>query len=297
MCVVAVKYFKGSGWIGVKNRDRNYQPTVQIVQSNRTGVQRLYLDDLKTRYTEGVNEFGLSILSASLSIKSDEKEADKVDGDDRDASYMSPDGKDIRDALLTKSPMQAIRLLVERELAGCTFVFNEKDCYLLEGGFTIKKEDAKDKEVPRDYIYKILKITDYAVRTNHGVVLPQLGYKVDAADPYFARARKSSEVRRKIALNGVKNCTDPLEMMNAISETPNKDAFMNPIRLGDTNKGDMVTTGQLMLVPVERTMHYRPMYSEVQFKYSKLNGPDAKTFFEIISSKKLLGFKEHFKTL
>ena len=297
MCVVAVKYFKGSGWIGVKNRDRNYQPTVQIVQSNRTGVQRLYLDDLKTRYTEGVNEFGLSILSASLSIKSDEKEADKVDGDDRDASYMSPDGKDIRDALLTKSPMQAIRLLVERELAGCTFVFNEKDCYLLEGGFTIKKEDAKDQEVPRDYIYKILKITDYAVRTNHGVVLPQLGYNVDAADPYFARARKSSEVRRKIALNGVKNCTDPLEMMNAISETPNKDVFMNPIRLGYTNKGYMVTTGQLMLVPVERTMHYRPMYSEVQFKYSKLNGPDAKTFFEIVSSKKLLGFKEHFKAI
>ena len=86
-------------------------------------------------------------------------------------------------------------------------------------------------------------------------------------------------------------------MMNAISETPNKDVFMNPIRLGDTNKGDMVTTGQLMLVPVERTMHYRPIYSEVQFKYSKLNGPDSKTFFEIISSKKLLGFKEHFKTL
>jgi len=297
MCVVAVKYFKDVGWIGVKNRDRNYQPTVQIVQSNRTGVQRLYLDDLKTRYTEGVNEFGLSILSASLSIKSDEKEADKVDGNERDASYMSPDGKDIRDALLSKSPMQAIDLLVSRELAGCTFVFNEKDCYLLEGGFTIKKKDAKDQEVPRDYIYKILKITGYAVRTNHGVVLPQLGYKVDASDPYFARARKSSEVRRKIAINGVKNCTDPLEMMNAISETPNKDAFMNPIRLGDTNKGDMVTTGQLMLVPVERTMHYRPMYSEVQFKYSKLNGPDAKTFFEIISSKKLLGFKEHFKTL
>jgi len=297
MCVVAVKYFKDVGWIGVKNRDRNYQPTVQIVQSNRTGVQRLYLDDLKTRYTEGVNEFGLSILSASLSIKSDEKEADKVDGNERDASYMSPDGKDIRDALLSKSPMQAIDLLVSRELAGCTFVFNEKDCYLLEGGFTIKKKDAKDQEVPRDYIYKILKITGYAVRTNHGVVLPQLGYKVDAADPYFARARKSSEVRRKIALNGVKNCTDPLEMMNAISETPNKDVFMNPIRLGDTNKGDMVTTGQLMLVPAERTMHYRPIYSEVQFKYSKLNGPDSKTFFEIISSKKLLGFKEHFKTL
>lgn len=83
-------------------------------------------------------------------------------------------------------------------------------------------------------------------------------------------------------------------MMNAISETPNKDPFMNPIRTGDTNKGDMVTTAQVMLVPKEKTMHYRPLYSEVQFKYNKLNGPTAKTFFEIISSKKLLGFKEHF---
>ena len=91
--------------------------------------------------------------------------------------------------------------------------------------------------------------------------------------------------------------TPYLTMMNAISETPNKDPFMNPIRLGDTDKGDMVTTGQLMLTPIERSMHYRPIYSEVEFKYSKLNGPDAKTFFEIVSSRKLLGFKEYVKSV
>ena len=160
MCGVAVKYFEGIGFVGAKNRDRNYLPTIQIVQSNRTGVQRLYIDDLKSRYTEGLNEFGVCILSASLSVKTDEKESDKVDSTTRkrnDPGFMSPDGKTIRDALLLKKPMDAINFLVEKELAGCTIVFNAEECYLLEGGFTIKKA-AATKETPREYIHKIIKV-------------------------------------------------------------------------------------------------------------------------------------------
>ena len=191
MCVVAAKYFKGVGWIGAKNRDRNYLPIVNIVQSNRTGVQRLYLDDEKTRYTEGLNEYGVSILSASLSIKSDEKEADKAIDNRKAANYMSPDGKDIRDALLNKTIKGALDTLIERELSGCTFIFDQKECFLLEGGFTVRKNDV-DEDTPRDYIYKVEKVKDYAVRTNHGILLPQLGYKKDTDDEHFKKARSSS---------------------------------------------------------------------------------------------------------
>jgi hypothetical protein len=67
---------------------------------------------------------------------------------------------------------------------------------------------------------------------------------------------------------------------------------MNPIRTGDIKKSEMVTTGQLLLVAKERTLHYRPIYSAVSFDYKKLNSEEAKTFFEIISSRKLLSFKE-----
>lgn len=293
MCVVAVKYFDGVGWVGAKNRDRNYEPTVRIVQSNRTGVQRLYIDDLTTRYTEGLNEYGLCILSASLSVKSDEKEAEKkaLPSGKREDGYMSPDGKDIRDALLLKTPKDAIKLLVERELAGSTIVFNDKECYLLEGGYTVKKQD-EDDDNPRDYIHKIVKVNDYIVRTNHGVLLPELGYSSNSEDPYYKKARQSSEERLKISRKSVEECTDPEELLNAISITPNKDPFMNPIRTGNPNKGDMVTTGQIMLTPKDRTMHYRPIYSQVEFKYSKLNGSESKTYFEIVSSRKLLGFME-----
>ena len=299
MCVVAIKKLDKYGWVGVKNRDRNYQCELEIVQSNRNDIQRLYIDDKTSRWTEGINEFGVSILSASFSVKSDEKEGGKVlvkrkkkRGTD---GYYAPDGKSIRIALFEKTPEAAAKILIERELAGATIIFNKDDAYLLEGGFTIKKKHASDKN-PRTYIYKLHKLTDdeIIVRTNHGILLPQLGYKEDPEDDYYKRARHSSEMRHVITSKEVKKdtITEPADILDALSVSPNKDKFLNPIRTGDPKKADMVTTGQLMIVPSDMTLHYRPIYSKLTFEYNKLNGPDAKTFFEVISSKKLLSFKE-----
>ena len=297
MCVIAVKYFKDVGWVGSKNRDRNYLPEIKIVQSNRKGLQRLFIDDELTRYTEGLNEYGVSILSAALAVKDDEKEADKVEPGQRDDDFMSPDGKAIRNALIMKTPRAALKSLIEAELSGATIIFNEKECYLLESGFNVRKDDATPDN-PRKYIYETQrlenKVGNFIVRTNHGELIPELGYQRNNGDKDKDEARKSSEFRRKYAMQSVKKVTDPAEMMNAIAiKEADKDPFLNPIRVGNPDKGDMVTTGQLMLAPSEKTMHYRPLYSEVAVKYSTLNGPKAKTFFEIISSRDLITFKEH----
>ena len=110
MCTIGVKYLDQHGWVGVKNRDRNYKTDVEIVQSNRFGTQRLYIDDKLTRWTEGLNEHGVAIISSSFSVKSDEKEGDKIalkkkHKDKRNrAGYYSSDGKLIRQALLKKTP-------------------------------------------------------------------------------------------------------------------------------------------------------------------------------------------------
>lgn len=297
MCVVAVKYIDGFGWVGAKNRDRCYQTSIEIKQSNRKDIQRLYIDDQTSRWTEGVNEFGVCIISASFSVKSDEKEGDKaLDArkKKRASGYYSADGKNIRDALLLDTPKKAVDHLIKCQLAGATFIFNQTECYLLEGGFTVKKDSGE----PRDYIYKVGEVkrgVGYAARTNHGIWLPQLGYKEDPTDVVLQRSRDSSESRFSIVFNGLnkaKKLTTPVELLDIMSATPHKDVFMNPVRKGDSSKGEMVTTGQLLLVPKERTLHYRPIYSSVSFKYDKLNGPKSKTFFEIISSRKLLSFKE-----
>jgi hypothetical protein len=300
MCVVAVKHIKGIGWVGAKNRDRNYKTEIEIVQSNRDNVQRLFIDDVLSRWTEGINEHGLSIISAAFSVKSDEKEADKIEGGENkkkrgQPGYYSPDGLKIRKALLLKDPEKAVKFLVKHELPGATFVFNETDCYLLEAGFTVKKEDA-DKDNPREYIYKVAHIDPaigFAVRTNHGILVPELGYSKLSDDETIKKSRTSSEKRRQYAVGALKEVgKDPSEVLDALAKTPNKDPFLNPIRTGDVSKKELVTTGQLLMVPKDRTLHYRPLFSSVSFEYDKLNGPDAKTFFEIVSSRKLLSFKD-----
>jgi hypothetical protein len=302
MCVIAIKKLEKYGWVGVKNRDRNYKCDIQIIQSNRNDIQRLYIDDTTSRWTEGINEFGVSILSASFAVKSDEKEAGKIISKTKNKKgkrftqgYYAPDGKTIRVALFEKTPEAAAKILIERELSGATIIFNNNEAYLLEGGFTVKLKNAS-KENPREYIHKLVKLKDddVIVRSNHGVLLPQLGYKKNTDDEYYKRARLSSDVRYEVALKEIKkeNVLEPSDILNGISVSPNKDKFLNPIRTGNTEKKEMVTTGQLMIVPSDMTLHYRPLYSSVHFKYDKLNGPDAKTFFEIISSRKLLSFKE-----
>jgi len=300
MCVVAVKYIKGFGFCGAKNRDRNYATKIKVINSNRNDVQRLYIDDQTTRWTEGINEFGLGIVSASFSVQSDEKEGEKVLAKNKSKSPMvSPDGLAIRNALLLDNPKTAAKYLIENELAGATFIFNRETCYLLEGGFTVKKADST-KEAPREYVYNLKEITKkdgYAVRTNHGIDMPMLGYSAKSDDPNIKKSRDSSEERWKIVNNYLRDTkiVEPSGLLDAMSQSPNKDVFMNPIRMGDPKKGDMCTTGQLLVLPAECTLHYRPIFSSVEFNYNKLSNETNKTFFEIISSRKLLSFSQFVK--
>jgi hypothetical protein len=295
MCIIAAKKFPGIGWVGVKNRDRNYVPTISIVQSNRRGVERLFIDDDDTRYTEGLNEYGVCVLSASLSVKSDEKEQEKVKPTDRKAGYMSPDGKKIREALYEKTPRKALESIVNSELTGCTLIFNRTRCYLLEAGRVIEYTQNVDKK-KGPFQYKFIEVTDNSiVRANHGILMPEYGYDDDADTAEEKRSRKSSEFRRRVTIEELKKITDPLKMLDAVSAVRTKTgdvAYMNPIRTGDPKKKEMITTGQLLLLPTENTMHYRPIHSDVEFSYTKLNDPKSKTFFEIVSNRRLLGFKE-----
>ena len=301
MCVVAVRYFEKYGWAGAKCRDRNYPCKIEIVQSNKGGLQRIYIDDTLSRWTEGVNEFGVGVISASFSVKRDEKEGEDVakgkgkkpgEKYQKTTDYYSPDGKKIRKALLCTTAKDAIMLLQEEELAGATYAFDEERCFLLEGGWNVTKED-ETKDNPRRYssvVMEISKEVGWSARTNHGINLPLLGYSSTATDEKFIRARKSSESRLEIVMSHVPEAQNPRDLLTALSHCPNKeDQFMNPIRKGDPAKGEMVTTGQILVVSGDRTLHYRPIHSSIEFDYRKLNGGEkAKTFFEIISDRSLL---------
>lgn len=290
MCVVAAKYFEDVGWVGVKNRDRNYKPTIHIKQSFRKGVERLYMWDEKTKYAEGVNEYGVAILSAATAVKTDEKEGDKGTGKRKSAEFYSPDGKRIRAALFAKTPEEALAKLIEVEIPGNTLIFNRDTMILLEGTFPVDEEGK-----PGDYIYKHKEIPQdqTIVRTNHGVWLSKAGYQLDAEEEKHRVARVSSDARMKRTRALVKKIEDPASMLDCVSCTKNPNKQLNPLRSSKTHgKTIMVTTGQIMICASERTLHYRPIWSEIEVKYNKINSDKTSTFFEIVSTRKLVNFKE-----
>ena len=176
--------------------------------------------DEKTKYAEGVNEYGVAILSAATAVKSDEKEGDKSGGQGkRKAEFYSPDGRRIRAALFGKTPEEALEKLIEVEIPGNTLVFSRDKCFLLEGTFPVDEEGK-----PGDYIYKSKEIPkDQAiVRTNHGVWLPKAGYQADSEEEDHRTARISSDARMKRVRADVKKIEEADDMMACVSCQKNK---------------------------------------------------------------------------
>jgi hypothetical protein len=50
MCVVVAKYFPDKGWIGVKNRDRNYIPEISFKRIQKSGTEIMLFWDDVTQY-------------------------------------------------------------------------------------------------------------------------------------------------------------------------------------------------------------------------------------------------------
>jgi hypothetical protein len=292
MCVVACKYFEDIGWVIAKNRDRNYKPTIIIRKSFRRNTERLYIWDDRTKYTEGINEFGVAIVSASVTVKEDEAEGqaavsqNKLDkkAKIKNRTYYAPDGLRIRTALFERSAAEAASALIELEIPGNTIIADRERCFILEGAFVENDE----------YVYKILEVPKekIAVRTNHGLFLPWTGYSKEI--PEQVPKRESSDARYEKAVSGIKKAQTFDEFLDAMSDTSDKNPQMNPLRV-DPERNSMRTTGQLVMVPKEQTLHYRPIWCETEFDLDKLNTEEERTFFEIISTRKLLSFRDFTK--
>jgi len=285
MCVVALKYVAGTGWIGGKNRDRNYMPLIKIKQSFLKDTERILLWDDKTKWTEGTNEYGVSILNATVMVCKDEKEGDKGSKRNGSVTYYSPSGKNIRTALFEKTPKLALEKLVELESEGNSIIFNRDTAYLLEATLG---EDGQ-------YIHKFIKCekTKGYVRTNHGHLLPNTGYPKSTDDPYMRASRVSSEARYETVKSGIDSVGSVDDMFQLLSTRTEKDYNLNPIRISDKH-GDriMCTTGQIVVCPDHNTLYYLPVWCETSFNFDRINHMESKTFFEIISSRKIFTDKK-----
>jgi hypothetical protein len=280
MCVVAAKYFEDLGWVGVKNRDRNYIPEISFKRINTNGTEiMLFWDDI-TQYCEGFNSGGVAILSASLMVLDDEKEITTR------ASRPSKDGIKIKRALKYPSVKAAAMSLIKQKLTGNTLIFDRDTCYLLEGawkpgGYSDKDYRYEIKEVPKDR---------FVARTNHGVWLEWAGYQRKDDDEAQTASRVSSESRRAIADKVVDNAETPQDMIDGMAGTYVNNPQLNILRTAHKKKM-MRTTSQIMIIPEEKTFFIRPVQSHMTFNFWELNHPKHDLWVEILSNRVL--WKHH----
>lgn len=273
MCVIIAKHFSDHGWVAVKNRDRNYTPEISFTRyhDESTGIERLLFEDDITNYTEGINNHGVSILSASLMVINDEKEVSKA------SRKKSPDGERIRRALLMPSAKLAAIACVKNQLTGNSVILDQDHCYLLESSKNRKGQYRyKLQEIPQDQT---------VARTNHGIWLPWAGYQ-RSTDKNQTLSRISSEARLAQAEFIVKTARDPEDMIDGLVQTIVHNPQLNVMRT-DTTRKKMRTTAQLMAIPQEHTLFVRPVSSHMTFDFWKLNQPDAGTWVEILSNRAL----------
>lgn len=290
MCIVAAKYFPDIGWIGVKNRDRNYIPEISFKRLNTGGVERMLFWDDITQYCEGMNSGGVCILSASLMVKDDEMEIKVRTG------TPSKDGIKIKRALQYPNVKAAAMSLIKDKLPGHTLIFDKDHCYLLEGCW--KPGEYEDEtyahkihEIPRD---------EAVVRTNHGVNLAWAGYQrpeTQHSNPGDSQtmSRISSESRKLIAEDVIAKAATPQDVIDGLAGVYSDNPQLNCLRTADKKKM-MRTTSQIMVNPAELTFSVRPIQSHMTFNFWDLNHPKHKCFVEVLSNKVLYDHRKEMGT-
>ena len=237
-CVVATIHLNGET-ILAKNRDRKYSPTIEIIHELIDGVEVVYIHDTITDWSEGMNEYGIGIINASLLVHYDEIEADiatgKVDFDkDKKGVQPSYDGLKIRKSLSKHKLGQAIKSIIE--FAG----EDKKDVGVKGMTMAANTEHSFVIELTSEHLPVIKKIDapKVTVRTNHGISYPETGYT-------SGEKRKSSLSRKEIAEKELQKVTDSTQILNVLSKQYTDDNFLNPYRR--SNKFKMYTTGQIMM--------------------------------------------------
>ncbi|MEN6304367.1 MAG: hypothetical protein ABFD96_16660, partial [Armatimonadia bacterium] len=225
MCIIIGKYFPGTGWVAVKNRDRNYIPEISFRKRHDGGTEILYFWDDITQYCEGLNSHGIGILSASLMVLDDEKEIESR------ARTPSRDGRKIKRALESRTAKEAVSRLIDDQLPGNTLVFDQENMYLLEGawepgGYARKSYQCEAREIPRDRS---------VVRTNHGIWLPWAGYQM-SGDDGERMSRISSLSRRLIALYVTRTARDPEDILDGLTRDFAHDGQLNALRTSTDKK-------------------------------------------------------------
>jgi hypothetical protein len=206
-----------------KNRDRMYSPELKVVHRLINGVEVVYLHDVLTDWSEGMNSMGVGILNTALMIGYDEKEKQIV----KKTGKKSKDGRKIRVTLsqpsIQKSLISAVKYM--GGIKGHTFIASPEHTITIE---TTSQHKAKIKLRDSD---------NGVVRTNHGHEYWNAGYT--RGEDYL-----SSKIRKSSAEKVLRKNEEYFDILDALRN----DFYDTKSNLNMTRKTNkMFTSSQIML--------------------------------------------------
>jgi hypothetical protein len=175
-CIIVSKEINDK-FILAKNRDRAYEPEIEIVHELINGVEVCYLHDITTDWSEGMNGYGIGIVNTALMVGYDEEEKKIV----KKTGKPSKDGKKIREALSKRTLKEAVISATKYEggIKGHTFISSPQHMITIE---TTSKHRPK---------LKLVNMKHPLVRTNHGHIYTTAGY-TEGPDYTSSKIRKIS---------------------------------------------------------------------------------------------------------
>ena len=240
---------KDAKWRLAKIRDRVYSPeySVRRYTVKDIGASQLFLIDKDTDWSEGisVHENGsfLSMVNSALNNSSDKKDGKGKGKGKPGGDVVSLNGRVIRSALKSHNIEDAVKILIENKIDGCSLITDGNRLFIIETTlplevkekYRLDKGDKKFEDVvPLDeYKTVVREIKDdyLAVRTNHGVFDETFGYQKKDGDSYI-----SSTKRREYALKILEESVyEPIDLITTLSRMGRDDiddnAFYRPVRL------------------------------------------------------------------
>lgn len=214
----------GGDIVLAKNRDRNYTPKIKVIHELINDVEVAYMLDMDTDYSEGMNEYGIGIINATLQAEADENAKEKSKS--KKGNVQSEDGFKIRHALGLKDVSEVIRSIISftgystgrnslsgkpTALNGHTIVGTPRNIFFVEN---------ISNKPP---IVKKMKKNRVVVRTNHGEVYSKAGYQKGID-------RKSSVMRQLLAYKMMKKIHSPDEVLPTLSKKYKVPGWANPKR-------------------------------------------------------------------
>lgn len=246
--IFAIKYFKDAGWVGVKNQDHNYKPLIEIIQSYKNETEKLFVREEKTKYIDGINEYGIAIISSAAP-----------------------------EVVLSGNTMsKVLDAVIDEKVVGNTIVFSSEKAFLIEAGYVNGLYDCVVKQMTRNQT---------CVRSDYGLYLVESECNLED--------RQNSDARVIQARADLKNVKDARMMLDAISNSSNKEPQYNPLLISEANGKAVGTSGQIMICPKELTVSYRSIFSDADFVQENMEHRNNKTWLEVLKSKKITSFKEY----